>query len=97
MTEPAARLRMAVSPAGPLHVGPARIVLANWLLARRLGGHVSLRVEDGDPGRDTADAQAALRHDLSWLGLDWHEQTSQAAQSERYARAAEALKAAGRL
>jgi len=97
MTAPAAHLRMAVSPAGPLHVGPARIVLVNWLLARRLGGRITLRVEDGDPGRDTPDGQTALRHDLRWLGLDWDDEVSQAGQSERYAGAAETLKAAGRL
>ena len=97
MTAPAAHLRMAVSSAGPLHVGPARTVLANWLLARHLGGRVSLRVEDGDPDRDTPEAQAALRHDLRWLGLDWDDEAGQAGQTERYARAAETLKAAGRL
>ncbi len=97
MTTTTPRLRMAASLAGPLHVGPARIVLANWLLARRLGGRVTLRVEDGEPDRDTPEAQAALRHDLNWLGLDWDGEASQAGRSERYARAAETLKAAGRL
>jgi glutamyl-tRNA synthetase len=92
-----ARLRIAVSPAGPLQVGPARIALANWLLARRLGGWITLRLEDADLGRDTEAAQAAIRHDLTWLGLHWDDEASQSEHAGRYARAAETLKAAGRL
>jgi glutamyl-tRNA synthetase len=96
-TEPAVRLRLAVSPAVPLHVGSARIALANWLLARRLGGRITLRVEDAEPHRDDAEAQAAIRHNLHWLGLDWDDEARQSDRSDRYAGAAEALKSAGRL
>jgi len=72
MTAPAtpARLRMAISPASPLHVGPARIALANWLLARRLGGRITLRVAEAGVAGEAAEA---IRRDLRWLGLDWDE------------------------
>ncbi len=90
-------LRLAVSPGGPLHVGTARIVLANWLLARRLGGHVTLRLDDTEGARDTIGSPDAIRHDLGWLGLDWDEEARQSDRSDRYNAAAETLKAAGRL
>ena len=35
------KLRFAPSPTGLLHVGNARVALANWLLARRCGGAFS--------------------------------------------------------
>jgi glutamyl-tRNA synthetase len=91
------RLRLAVAPTGPLHVGTARIVLANWLLARRLGGHISLRLDDIGAAGDTTAEQDAIRHDLRWLGLNWNDEARQSERPGRYAAAAEALKAAGRL
>jgi glutamyl-tRNA synthetase len=91
------RLRLAVSPAGPLHVGTARIGLANWLLARRLGGQVTLRLDDTETARDITEPQDAIRHDLRWLGLDWDEEARQSERRQRYAAAADSLKSAGRL
>ena len=88
------RLRVAMPAAGPVHVGTARIALANWLLARRLGGRVALRLDDAEAA---AGALEALRHDLRWLGLDWDEEQLQSAHAGRYVAAAETLKAAGRL
>ncbi len=87
------RLRLAVSPASPLHAGTARIALANWLFARHLGGHVLLRLDDTESPAEPD----AVRHDLHWLGLDWDAEASQSARRDRYAAAAETLMAAGRL
>ena len=42
------RVRFAPSPTGHLHVGNARTALFNWLLARRTGGILILRIEDTD-------------------------------------------------
>ena len=96
MTRPA-RLRLALPVAAPLHVGTARIVLANWLLARRLGGQVMLRLEDTEAAGEPGAAQEAIRHDLRWLGLNWDEEARQSDRPDRYAAAAETLKSAGRL
>ena len=97
MTLPDVRLRLAASSAAPLHVGTCRIVLANWLLARRFGGHVTLRLDDSEVPSGTEAQQDAIRHDLRWLGLDWDDEARQSARAERYGAAAEALKSAGRL
>ena len=48
------RVRFAPSPTGYLHVGGARTALFNWLLARKAGGVVILRVEAPDRARSGA-------------------------------------------
>jgi glutamyl-tRNA synthetase len=65
--------RLAPSPTGALHLGNARTFLANWLLARRLGWRVFLRIEDIDGPRIKSGAEHGIIQDLRWLGLDWDE------------------------
>ena len=91
------RLRYAPSPSGLMHVGQARVALANALLARRHGGAFMLRVEDTDAQRSRADYAEAIAYDLHWLGITWDERQDQSARLDLYAQAAERLKAAGRL
>ena len=67
------RVRFAPSPTGHLHVGGARTALFNWLLARRLGGSLVLRIEDTDRERSDEAHTNAILADLDWLGLDWDE------------------------
>jgi glutamyl-tRNA synthetase len=91
------RTRFAPSPTGDLHLGGAWTALASWVVARREpGGAVVLRVEDIDPPRVVAGAEARIEQDLRWLGLDWDE--GPARQSERtglYLQAIEKLSALG--
>lgn len=91
------KLRFAPSPTGLLHVGNARVALANWLLARARGGRVLLRLDDTDTERSKAEYAEALAEDLRWLGLDWDESFRQSDRGALYAAAAERLKAGGRL
>lgn len=91
------KLRFAPSPTGHLHVGNARIALANWLFARKSGGHLLLRLDDTDTQRSRQDYAEAIEEDLRWLGLDWDELVRQSDRLDLYAAAAEALKASGRL
>jgi len=67
------RLRFAPSPTGYLHVGGARTVLFNWLLARKNGGTLILRIEDTDRARHVEDSVKKILADLRWLGLTWDE------------------------
>jgi len=90
-------LRFAPSPTGYLHVGNARVALANWLIARRDGGRFLLRLDDTDTERSKPEYAAAIEEDLRWLGLDWDDMFRQSDRLERYAAAAERLKASGRL
>ena len=91
------KVRFAPSPTGLLHVGNARQALVNWLFARAQGGRYLLRIDDTDTERSTAAFAAAIEADLRWLGLDWDEKAVQSERLDRYAAAAERLKAAGRL
>ena len=91
------KLRFAPSPTGLLHVGNARLALANWLVARRHGGTFLLRLDDTDRERSKPEFAAAIEEDLRWLGLDWDEMLRQSDRFDRYAAAAELLKEAGRL
>ena len=91
------KLRFAPSPTGLLHVGNARVALANWLLARRHGGEFLLRLDDTDTERSRAEYAEAIEEDLTWLGLPWDGLVAQSTRLDRYALAAEKLKAAGRL
>lgn len=63
--------RLAPSPTGGLHLGHARTFLIAWLLARRSGGRVILRIEDLDASRVRPGSIEGAAADLRWLGLDW--------------------------
>jgi glutamyl-tRNA synthetase len=91
------KLRFAPSPTGLLHVGNARVALANWLFARRHGGSFLLRLDDTDRERSKPEFAQAIEEDLRWLGLPWDELLRQSDRLDRYAAAAERLKATGRL
>lgn len=63
--------RLAPSPTGALHLGNARTFLINWLLARRQGWRILLRIEDLDGPRVKKGADRQAIDDLNWLGIDW--------------------------
>lgn len=90
-------VRFAPSPTGFLHVGNARTALFNWLFARRHGGRFLLRLDDTDCERSRPDYAEAIPEDLGWLGLCHDLFARQSERMERYAAAADALRAAGRL
>ena len=67
------RVRFAPSPTGQLHIGGARTALYNWLLARKHGGALVLRIEDTDRERSTPENVEQILDALRWLELDWDE------------------------
>jgi len=91
------KLRFAPSPTGYLHVGNARLAVANALYARGHGGKFMLRIDDTDLERSREAYVDAIRTDLQWLGLQWDEFVRQSDRLERYAAAVEHLKKTGRL
>ena len=90
-------VRFAPSPTGLLHVGNARVALANFLFARRHRGRFLLRLDDTDRERGKPEYETAIAQDLRWLGLDWDESFRQSDRLDRYAAAAEQLRRDGRL
>jgi len=91
------KLRFAPSPTGHLHVGNARLAVANYLLAKRNGGEFLLRLDDTDLERSKPEYAEAIEHDLKWLGLSWALVVKQSDRLSLYEAAVERLKAAGKL
>ena len=89
--------RFAPSPTGRLHVGNIRTALHNWMLARKAGGRFMLRIDDTDAERSREEYVDAIRADLAWLGLEPDGEERQSARLAVYARAFDALRAAGRV
>jgi glutamyl-tRNA synthetase len=69
----ACRVRFAPTPSGYLHVGNALNFTLNWLVARRVGGKILLRIDDLDAERTRPEYVADIFESLEWLGLDWDE------------------------
>ena len=70
---PGCRLRYAPTPSGYLHIGNALNFRLNWLVARRNGGKILLRIDDMDAERKRPEYVADIFESLEWLGLDWDE------------------------
>ena len=88
--------RFAPSPTGYIHIGNLRTALMNFLIARKSGGQFILRIDDTDPERSKEEYVEAIKEDLTWLGLHWDRVERQSERLDRYAEAADALRAAGR-
>ena len=88
--------RFAPSPTGYIHVGNLRTALLNYMIARKAGGTFILRIDDTDPERSKEHYVDALKADLEWLGLHWDRVERQSERLDRYAAAADELRANGR-
>ncbi|MFN4202151.1 MAG: glutamate--tRNA ligase [Tabrizicola sp.] len=88
--------RFAPSPTGWIHVGNLRTALMNYLIARQNRGTFILRLDDTDQERSKQEYIDGLKADLAWLGISYDRVEQQSKRLERYAQAAEQLKAAGR-
>jgi len=63
------RVRFAPSPTGALHIGGIRTALYNFLLARKHGGTMILRIEDTDQNRYVPGAEEYIIESLAWAGI----------------------------
>jgi glutamyl-tRNA synthetase len=90
------RVRFAPSPTGALHIGGARAALYNWLMARRDGGTMVLRIEDTDRERSTPENVEQILDALRWLQIDYDEgPVSQVQRSARHEEVLQKLLADG--
>lgn len=76
------RGRFAPSPTGPLHLGNLRTALVAWLMARRVGGEFTVRMEDLDRVTSSPQHEAGQLAALRSIGLDWDGDVVR--QSERF-------------
>ena len=88
--------RFAPSPTGYIHVGNLRTALMNYLITRKAGGTFILRLDDTDQDRSKQEYADGIMQDLDWLGLHWDRVEKQSLRMDRYAEAADQLRAAGR-
>ena len=84
--------RFPPSPTGYLHIGGARTALYSWLHARQQLGRFVLRIEDTDLERSKDEYTDAIKHDLTWLGLDWDDYAHQRERMDRYESLIQKLK-----
>jgi glutamyl-tRNA synthetase len=70
------RVRFAPSPTGALHIGGVRTALYNFLLARKHGGTMILRIEDTDQNRFVPGAEEYILESLKWAGIEIDEGVS---------------------
>jgi glutamyl-tRNA synthetase len=88
--------RFAPSPTGYIHVGNLRTALMNWLICRKAGGTFILRLDDTDRERSRQEYADGIMEELEWLGLTWDRVEKQSLRMDRYAQAADELRAKGR-
>ena len=77
-------MRFAPNPSGPLHIGHARAAILNDEYVKNYNGKLILRFEDTDPRRVDPEGYEAIREDLKWLGIEWHEEHIQSNRLEIY-------------
>ncbi|MFA7382730.1 MAG: glutamate--tRNA ligase family protein [Desulfurivibrionaceae bacterium] len=67
------RSRLAPTPSGFLHLGNAVNFVLTWLMVRKAGGILRLRIDDADCLRTRPEYLADIFRQLDWLGLTWDE------------------------
>ncbi|MEM3127011.1 MAG: glutamate--tRNA ligase [Candidatus Woesearchaeota archaeon] len=60
-------MRFAPSPSGALHIGHAYVLGLNYLLTKKYGGKLILRIEDTNPENIDSDAYDLIPEDAQWL------------------------------
>jgi glutamyl/glutaminyl-tRNA synthetase len=63
--------RIAPTPSGYLHAGNAFSFVLTWLLLRKMGGKLLLRIDDSDAARSRPEYIEDIFNTLDWLGIDW--------------------------
>lgn len=88
--------RFAPSPNGLLHLGHALSAFINQDMAQATAGRLLLRIEDIDLSRCTPALEAAILHDLDWLGIAYEQPVRrQSEHFEDYRKALDGLIARG--
>ncbi|MBU1404566.1 MAG: tRNA glutamyl-Q synthetase [Proteobacteria bacterium] len=67
------RSRIAPTPSGLLHLGNAVNCILTWLMVRRAGGTLLLRIDDADCLRTRPEYLEDIFRQLDWLGITWDE------------------------
>jgi len=64
--------RFPPEPNGYLHIGHAKSICLNFGVALDYQGKCNLRFDDTNPEKEDIDYVNSIKHDVQWLGFDWH-------------------------
>ena len=67
------RSRIAPTPSGRLHLGNAVNFILTWLMVRKAGGMLRLRIDDADCLRAKPEYLEDIFRQLDWLKITWDE------------------------
>ncbi len=65
--------RFPPEPNGYLHIGHAKAIYINFMIAIENGGITYLRFDDTNPEKETEEYIESIKEDVKWLGFDWGE------------------------
>ncbi len=65
--------RFPPEPNGLLHLGHARAIIMNYVLAKDYGGKFYLRFDDTNPITEDTLFIEGIKRDVAWLGCEWDE------------------------
>ncbi len=60
--------RFPPEPNGYLHIGSAKAIFINFMVAKKYGGLFNLRYDDTNPAKEDNEYVESIREDLEWLG-----------------------------
>ena len=65
--------RFPPEPNGYLHIGHAKAILVNYILAQKYGGKFNMRFDDTNPTKEDIEFVESIKADVKWLGADWED------------------------
>ncbi len=65
--------RFPPEPNGYLHIGHAKAILVNYLLAQKYGGKFNMRFDDTNPTKEDIEFVESIKADVQWLGADYED------------------------
>ena len=65
--------RFPPEPNGYLHIGHAKAICLDFLVAAENEGTCHLRFDDTNPVAEDTEYADAIKQDVRWLGFDWGE------------------------
>jgi len=63
--------RFPPEPNGCLHIGHAKGIIINFLLANEFNGKTNLRFDDTNPEKEDIRFINSIKEDITWLGFNW--------------------------